>query len=97
MICVLPSWVAHLFTVSMLLAATGTAYYAFHALSVIGARRHPRMDFDDSHRRRWWDSGGIVLGAVVFLVVGMVFGEFVRPEVCHALGSYVPRPPYSLP
>lgn len=97
MICILPSWASHGLTLALLALAVGSGYFAFLSLSRVGARRYPRMDFDDSHRRRWWESCGMALGFFVFVVVGVVAGESLRPLACELVGTYQPPPNYSLP
>lgn len=94
MICVLPNWVAHGLTLALILIGGGSGYFAFHVLSAIGARRHPRMDFDDAHHRRWWESGGVLLGLVAFVVLASIAGEALRPIACELVGDYQPRPSY---
>lgn len=77
--------------------AVGSGYFVFASLSRIGASQYPRMDFDDSHRRRWWESCGMALGFFAFAVVGVVAGDTLRPLACDLVGTLQPLPDYSLP
>ena len=95
--CVLPGWAGEVLGWLVIVVAFGTGVFASSMLSKVGARRHPRMDFTDSHHRRWWDSGGVLLGLVAFAVVALLLGETGRAIACDLIGTYPPPPDYSWP
>lgn len=97
MICILPEWAAQVLTFFVVVGGLATGLTAFSIIAKIGERRHPEMDYDGLHHRRWWGMGGVLLGLFAFSMVTVLLSSALRPVVCDMVGTYQPPPDYSWP